>query len=129
MTTKTPKKTVKTTPKQAPGHGGARAGAGRKTKEELSEGAYATFNRARAKERVYKAQLAELKAKLASGELIEVAKVKTEWSQIATNIRSKLLAMPAKLAATALGAATYAEMQDLITEAVHEVLQELADNA
>jgi hypothetical protein len=129
MATTSTKIAVKSAPKQATGHGGARAGAGRKTDAELAEGVYAVFNRARAKERVYKAQIAEMKAKLTSGELVEVAKVKSEWSQIVTNVRSKLLTMPSKLAATALGAGTYAEMKELIDEAVHEVLQELSENA
>jgi phage terminase Nu1 subunit (DNA packaging protein) len=128
MPTKT-KKPSTATPEKTQGHGGARAGAGRKTDDERESDYYRLFNRARAKEKVHLAKLAEFKEKLASGDLVAAADVRTEWAGVVSNVRSKLLMMPAKLAATALGATTFSEMQDLLTEAMHEVLQELSENA
>lgn len=129
MTTSTRKRPAPAVPKIAAGKGGARPGAGRKTLEELATNEYQVFNKAKAKRELYNARLAELKAKEKGGELIAADTVRAEWAQIVSNVRSKLLMMPAKLAATALGATTFAEMQDLLTVAVHEVLQELSENA
>lgn len=122
------KKTTISTQKIPSGQGGVRPGAGRKSNQEAAEGVYAVFNKARAKERVYKAQLAELKAKLTSGELVEVAKVKTEWTAMIGNARARLLALPSKLAARGIGAASVGELQMLLEEGIREVLLELADD-
>jgi hypothetical protein len=128
MATKT-KKVSPAPAEKATGHGGARVGAGRKTDDERNSDVYSMFNRARAKERGHLAKLAEFKERVASGDLVEAAAVRAEWSAVVGNVRSKLLMMPAKLAATALGATTFSEMQALLTESVHEILQELSENA
>lgn len=122
------KKIATSTPKFDSGMGGSRPGAGRKSAQEVASNEYQIYNRAKAKEKVYRAQLAELKAKLTSGELVEVAKVKTEWTAMIGNARARLLALPSKLAARGIGAASVGELQMLLEEGIREVLLELADD-
>jgi phage terminase Nu1 subunit (DNA packaging protein) len=109
--------------------GGAQPGAGRKEGISVTSDAYQVYTRARAKKTVHEAKLAEYEEKAKSGELIEVELVRTEWQQILANVRAKLLALPSKLASQAMGANTIAEMQELLAQGVHEVLQELATDA
>jgi hypothetical protein len=116
-------------PQIATGMGGARPGAGRKTAEELSGDVYALYNKARAKKTIHEAKLAEYMEKSRAGELIEVDAVRDEWQQILANVRAKLLALPTKLAAQAMGASTLAEMEALLAQGVSEALQELAADA
>lgn len=121
----TPKK-----PKIAPAmQGGSLPGAGRKEGMKVDSGDYAIYTKARAKEKIHHAKLAEFEERKVSGELIEVDLVRAEWQQILTNVRAKLLALPTKLAAQAMGADTLAEMEALLTEGVHEALQELVADA
>ncbi|NJD35380.1 MAG: hypothetical protein FIA96_11205 [Betaproteobacteria bacterium] len=117
------------TPKIASGQGGARPGAGRKEGVEVSSKAYQLYNTARAKKTVHEAKLAEYEEREKAGQLIEVDLVRNEWQQILANVRAKLLSLPTKLAAQALGANTLAEMEALLADAVYEALQELAADA
>lgn len=87
------------------------------------------YNKARAKKTVHEAKLAEYEEREKAGELIEVELVRNEWQQILANVRAKLLSLPTKLAAQALGANTLAEMEALLADGVHEALQELAADA
>ena len=117
-------------PKIAPAiRGGSLPGAGRKEGIKIDSGDYAIYTKARAKEKIHHAKLAEYEEKKVSGALIEVDLVRAEWQQILANVRAKLLSLPTKLAAQAMSAGTLAEMEALLTEGVHEALQELVADA
>lgn len=74
-----------------------------------------------------KLEAQELKNAKERGELVESALVVAEWSKMVSNARSKLLSLPSKTAHLVMGVQTSAEAQEIIKQAVHEALTELAD--
>lgn len=111
------------------GRGGARANAGRKTKEERSSDVYADYNAARAKREMHNAKIAEYEERRLAGELIEKAKATAVMQQIVANAKAKLLSLPAKIAPMVVGVESIAEAEEIIRSAVREALLELAKDA
>lgn len=116
-------------PKISPSPGGVQPNSGRKTGIPVSAEDYQLYTAARAKKTAHEARLAEFEERQKAGELIEVDVVRTEWQKILGNVRAKLLGLPTKLAAQAMGCASINEMEALLAEGVHEALQELANDA
>jgi phage terminase Nu1 subunit (DNA packaging protein) len=73
-----------------------------------------------------KADVAEIEAALLKGQSHDAAAVAKVWSDMIGNARTKLLAMPTKLAAQMEGM-SIAERQDALREAINAALTELAD--
>lgn len=74
------------------------------------------------------AEKAELEAKELQGKLIPTQEVEEYWIDFVSNCRSKLLALPSKLAHRIEGADTHNEIEDLLEAEVHEALTELAED-
>ena len=106
--------------------GGKRPGAGRKTDAERTEAGYINYNEARAQREHWNAQIAEMEARKMAGELIEAAEVGAAVQRLHVNFRAKVLGIPTKLAPVLLGVETLAEIESMLTDAVHEALQELS---
>jgi len=68
----------------------------------------------------------EIEVAMLSGKLIHSDDVINTWQDLIANCRSKLLNIPAKITHQVLGLKGYAEIEDLITNEVHESLNELA---
>jgi phage terminase Nu1 subunit (DNA packaging protein) len=73
-----------------------------------------------------KADVAEIEAALMKGQSHDAAAVAKVWGDMITNARTKLLAMPTKLAAQLEGL-TIAERQDALRDCINAALSELAD--
>lgn len=89
-----------------------------------AEGKGYEFHRARLTQA--KADIAEIEAELLKGQSHDAAAVAKVWGDMITNARTKLLAMPTKLAAQLEGL-TIAERQDALRDAINAALSELAD--
>lgn len=116
-------------PRISPKPGGSQPGAGRKDGVSVTSEAYALYTKARAKKTVHEAKLAEMQERERAAQLVETDAVREEWQKILASTRAKLLGLPAKLAARAIGVDSLAEMEALLTEGVHEALQEMANDA
>jgi hypothetical protein len=92
-------------------------------KREYVEGKGLTVER----ERLTKAQadMAEIALKELDGKLVKVDDVKTQWTGIVRDIRSKLLALPSKVV-TLLPITDKEKAYKIIKERVYEALKELA---
>jgi phage terminase Nu1 subunit (DNA packaging protein) len=75
------------------------------------------------------ADRAELELQEKEASLIDVDKVTQEWNDYVSNVRSKLLAIPAKLGHRVQAAETYTEAEQILKEAVYECLEELSEDA
>lgn len=62
------------------------------------------------------------------GELIDAEDVARVWGDYVGNVRSKLLALPSKLAHQILTIDNYGEAEQMIKELVHEALEELVND-
>ena len=112
--------------KSSPGHGGYRPGSGRKPKTEQND-AYTVLAKAKAKRESYAAQLAELEYKKAVGEVISADIVLAQWQEMFSNVRARLLSLPAHLASVCANV-SHDEVEKKATDLVREALQELSDN-
>ena len=120
-------------PKSTPGHGGARPGAGRppkagRTPRTEQNDAYTILAKAKAKNETYKAQLAELQYKQASGELIRVDEAKAVWAEEVQRVKNKLLHLPARVAPTILGMEELREVERALRDAIIEALDALSSD-
>jgi phage terminase Nu1 subunit (DNA packaging protein) len=79
--------------KSTPGHGGARAGAGRKTGSGGNE-AYAVIVRAKAKKETFRAQLEELKYRQAAKELVPAIECERAIADIVKTVARTLEGLP-----------------------------------
>ena len=59
-------------------------------------------------------------------ELIPAKDVQETWSNLISNARARLLALPSKSAHLVLAAETYLEAEDILKQQVYEALEELA---
>lgn len=84
------------------------------------------LNRETARYRRIKADREELKLALERGELVEVAKVRKAWGDMAGNVRKKMLALEARLPGKIAGKSTQ-EMYAVIHDEVYEILGELSE--
>ncbi len=73
-----------------------------------------------------KADVAEIQASIAKGQAHDAGAVEAVWTDMLMNCRSKLLGMPSKLAPKLRKETDLAVCKDLIEQAVHEALAELA---
>jgi len=124
-------------PKSTPGHGGARAGAGRRpannpngrTPKAEQNDAYTILAKAKAKHETYKAQLAELEYKRQARELIPADEVAEAWENQVSVAKGRLLALPARVAPAVLRATELREVERIVRDAVLGVLDELSAEA
>ena len=130
-------------PKSTPGHGGKREGAGRKPTTGSGRGgarpgsgpkpkaeqndAYTVLAKAKAKHETYKAQLAELDYKERAGQLIEAARVGEIWRKHIETAKGRLLAIPSAHAQAVFRAASVAEVEQQLRDALMAVMEEIAD--
>jgi hypothetical protein len=108
-------------------HGGSRPGAGRRTKaEESDRGAYGALAKARAKNEVFKANLAELEYKRQVGQLLPVEEVSRVWAEQVRIAKERFLSLPARVAPAVLRMSELREIERYLREALHSVLEELS---
>ena len=108
-------------------HGGPRAGAGRRTKaEESDRGAYGTLAKAKAKNELFKAHLAELDYKQRIGQLLPVEEVTRVWTEQIQIAKERLLSIPVRVAPSLLRMTELREVEHCLREALHGVLEELS---
>lgn len=72
-------------------------------------------------------ETAELELAAMRGEMHKSEDVKTVWTECIVNCRSRLLAIPTKLAPVLYEAETVADIQEALKKAVYEALDELAE--
>lgn len=108
-------------------HGGRRPNAGRRTKEEEAErGAYGTLAKAKAKETLFKANLAELEYKQRTGQLLPVEDVTRVWTEQVRIAKERLLSIPARVAPSVLRMTELRDVEHCLRDALHTVLEELS---
>ena len=73
-----------------------------------------------------RADLAEMEAAQKRGELIPAREVVTAWTEVVALLRARLLVLPDKIAPLAHDAQTIPQARDIVRNAVHEALAELA---
>jgi hypothetical protein len=71
-------------------------------------------------------ELAESEAEAAAGRMLLRTDVETAWQRITTTIRTRILALPTRVAPLLQSAATPGEASSILTTAVHEALADLA---
>jgi phage terminase Nu1 subunit (DNA packaging protein) len=72
------------------------------------------------------ADKAEMEVQVLSSSLIKADDVRTTWTEFVSNVRAKLLNLPAKLAHQVIGLDHYAEAEELLTNEIYETLNELS---
>jgi hypothetical protein len=108
-------------------HGGRRPNAGRRTKaEEAERGAYGTLAKAKAKNELFKANLAELEFKQRTGQLLPVEEVIRVWTEQIHIAKERLLSIPARVAPTILRMTELRDVEHCLRDALHVVLEELS---
>ena len=75
------------------------------------------------------ADKAELELEELETVLIAAEDVESVWSDYISNIRSKLLSLPSKLGHLVQATESYAEAEQILKEAMYEVLEELSEDA
>ncbi len=73
------------------------------------------------------ASLAELKARKASGELVEAAVVQAEWTDVLSKLRARLLAIPSRVGSSGAAVDQIVFLAELDRE-IRAALEELADD-
>lgn len=73
----------------------------------------------------HQANCEELKERQLTGELIPAEEVSAQWSDMILAMRAKVLALPGKVANVAMAAETLREVEEFVTEELHEALNEL----
>lgn len=82
------------------------------------------FAKAKLAEKTYQARLKRLDFRLRNGELIEAADVAKEAQELAEKVRSKLLAIPPRIAGLCENRSAR-EIEELIGDAINEALKDL----
>lgn len=72
-----------------------------------------------------KADTAELKRDVLKGSLVKIKDVQKQWKEAASNVRTKLLALP-EIAPQIAGLGVQ-EVRNILTQKVREILNELAE--
>jgi len=72
------------------------------------------------------ADKAEMEVQVLSSSLIRADEVRSTWTEFVSNVRAKLLNLPAKLAHQVVGLEHYAEAEELLTNEIYETLNELS---
>lgn len=108
------------------GHGGARAGAGRKPKkQDDDDDHYVRLAKARADHEEEKAALARMDRLQREGALVDAAEVEQQFIEIAARVKAKLLAIPVKLAPQVVAVTDIGEADAMIKAAIYEALREM----
>tara|TARA_R110002012_G_scaffold259343_1_gene440653 strand:+ start:698 stop:1234 length:537 start_codon:yes stop_codon:yes gene_type:complete len=68
----------------------------------------------------------EIELETLKNQMIETDSVLKIWTEFVANIRAKLLNLPAKMAHQVIGLEHYSEAEELLTNEIHEALNELA---
>ena len=84
------------------------------------------YTQERAKLTKLQAEKVSLELEQLRGTLLPTEMVVVGWMGHVANARAKLLAMPAKAAAEIVGMESYLEVEQVITELIHEALDELS---
>lgn len=117
----------KTPPTKSTGHGGARAGAGRKPKSnDDDDDHYVRLAKARADHEEEKAAIARMDRLEREGSLVDAGEVEQHFTEIAARVKAKLLAIPVKLAPQVVAVTDIGEADAMIKAAIYEALRELA---
>ena len=72
------------------------------------------------------ADKAEMEVQVLSSSLIKADDVRNSWTEFVSNVRAKLLNLPAKMAHQVIGLDHYAEAEELLTNEIYEALNELS---
>ena len=88
--------------------------------------AYELLAKARAKRETYKAQMAELEYRKASGQLLDADVVAATWVNQVGIAKGRLLSLPARLAPMVLNLKDLRAIEQVIRDAIHEALTELS---
>lgn len=80
----------------------------------------------RAKLTTAKAEIARIHRDRLAGKVIDVEAVEQAWSTVLSVVRTRLLALPAKVAARVKMAATVVEVAQIIRDEIYDILNELA---
>ena len=72
------------------------------------------------------ADKAEMEVQVLSSSLIKADDVRSSWTEFVSNVRAKLLNLPAKMAHQVIGLDHYAEAEELLTNEIYEALNELS---
>lgn len=103
-------------------HGGYRPNSGgRKT-----SASYEALAKARAKNEIFKANLAELEYKQRVGLLLPVEEVSAVWADKVRIAKERLLSIPARVAPAVLRMTELRDVEHHIRDALHAVLEELS---
>jgi len=103
--------------------GGSRGASG----DEVEGDDAGNYQRHRARLYKAKAENAEIEVGLIKGNVHESRAVEKVWDDMISNARSKLLAMPTKLAPKLEGVTDIAELKEIIESEIYQALQELSD--
>ena len=110
-----------------PQHGGKRAGAGRKPNLDRQQ-SLDLYNQAKAKKEAALAELAEIEVRVKRGELLPADVVLAHWQGMIASMRSRLLALPSRLAAVTMGCQTLQESERAAMALVREALTEISQS-
>jgi phage terminase Nu1 subunit (DNA packaging protein) len=87
------------------------------------------YNREKARLTKAQADKAEMEAEELRENLIPADEVAKEWGDICATIRTRLLAIPTKLAHKLANIRKISEAEELLREAIHQALEEIASEA
>lgn len=106
-------------------HGGYRPHSGGRRPAD----SYEALAKARAKNEIFKANLAELDYKTKTGHLLPAEEVAVVWSDRVRIAKERLLSIPARVAPSVLRMTELRDVEHCIRDALHAVLEELARGA
>ncbi|MCP5014130.1 MAG: hypothetical protein GY938_02460, partial [Ketobacter sp.] len=87
------------------------------------------LNVERARLTFHQANKAEIESHLLKGTVIDAVTVQLELTKMVAEIRSKMIALPVRIAQVAIAAQSLHEIQDACRREIYVALDELADNA
>jgi hypothetical protein len=76
-----------------------------------------------------RAKREQLEVKKLEGQLVDVAEVETMWARLTANFRTRLLALPTKLAGRLVGIGAANVIRSKLEDEVHSALSELSAEA
>lgn len=94
-------------------------------KDEDEDDGY-DYQEARARREHFSAELTQLKAELERGDLVPVADVRKAWADILTQVKTRLLGLPDRMAATVAAESDPHSVQLMLAEEVTDILTDLA---
>ena len=111
------------------GHGGARLNAGRKPNDYVPTDDAKRLTKAKADREEAMAKIRIMEAKEKAKQLMPVADIKAIWTEAAATAKNRLLALPSRVSPQVAKETDPRKIEDLITQHIHKVLDELAKNA